>query len=327
MLEDSNFMVNQTGSVSYISAEEPKTRSTAKLTEKTRRRADEFKTAKNESPKNQQKQKNQELTVISYKSFPNLPGTLGAIPNLFLRSALFGISSNEKLFLREKILAPAGYEIYISGNQLTVNDLQYLDVLFSLSNENERCSFTYYQFLKLMGKTDCRNNYRLLKIFFSKVISNAIEIVDKNKTNLGYEGSIISDKVTNESTGQVVVFLNPRLRKLFQPTAFTFMFRPVAEELRGQPLAYWIFAFYSTHASPFPYRVETIYALCRSDSKSVASFTQCLKKSLDKIKIAHEKFNKKFDWIIEDGLLKVNKSASRSQNKHLMKKRMVGVQR
>ena len=254
--------------------------------------------------------------------YPKWTNITGAIPNLFLRSAIFGIGNSKKLLIRKRISGPAGFEIFVTGSKLTVNDLRYLDVLFQLANSENTCRFTPYSFLKRMQKTDTGENYKALKIFFSRVMANSIEIIDRNGTNQGYEGSIVVDKKTNENTGDTIVMLNPQLRQFFQKNSFTLLNMQIASEIRNHQLAFWLFGYYSTHAQPFPLKVQTIHELCGSESENIETFTQCLKRALGKIKSAYIKNHKKFEWSISKGLVTVSRTASVSQNKSIAYKKI-----
>jgi len=285
--------------------DERKSKSLAYLTDRFDARAKE----KNQNPTTNN------LTVI----FPPWPKIIGAMPNLFLRSALFGIGSSNKLLQREKITAPNGYEICVTGNKLTTSDLKYLDVLFSLASNENICEFTIYRFLKLMSKTDSMENRKNLKKFFSRVIATSIEVLDKKGTNQSYEGSIIIDKKLNEITGTTIVTLNPHLRRFFQRTGFTLLNQNISLELKRHPLAQWLFGYYSSHARPYPILIKTMHELCGSESENIDSFTQCVKIALKKISIAYTKHGKTFNWEIKDDLVSVLRTATNSQNRNVIK--------
>lgn len=260
------------------------------------------------------------VSLSDSTNYPDWPKTLGAIPNLFLRSAIFGVGNSGRLLQREKIMGPSGYEIYITGNSLNIKDLHYVDILFSLADNNNESKFTRYRFLKLLKVSDTGDNRKALKSFFSRVIANSIEIVDSKGTNYGYEGSIIIDKKTNENTGEVVITLNPHLRRFFQKSAFTLLNQQISNDLKKHPLAYWLFGYYSSHATPYPINVSTIYEMCRSESENMASFKQCLARALSKVEIAYVKYGQKFVWTINKELVSVNRTATKSQNRHIYKK-------
>lgn len=252
--------------------------------------------------------------------YPSWPNSLGAIPNLFLRSALFGINESNKSLMRERIIGPPGYEIYVTGTNLCTKDLNGLDYLFSIADENDECRFTEYSFLKLKKVNDSKDNRVAVKCFFSRVMANSIEIIDRNGTNCSYEGSFIIDKYTNENTREIVIKLNPLLRRFFRKDGFTFLHAKIYKALVKHPLAFWLFGYYSSHAEPYPIKVTTIFEMCRSGSKSKGSFMQCLKKALKKLESVSVQNEKTFKWTINKGLVTVEKSASNSQAKHIENK-------
>ena len=48
---------------------------------------------------------------------------------------------------------------------------------------------------------------------------------------------------------------------LFGRDGWTGLDFDIRRQLRGKPLALWLFSFYSSHAEPFPYKVETLHEL------------------------------------------------------------------
>ena len=79
-------------------------------------------------------------------------------------------------------------------------------------------------------------------------------------------------------------------------------------------LAKWLHGFYSTHAKPYPYKVETLHNLCGSADKSLRSFRQKLKKALDEL----VSVGAIEGWDIDgDDLVSVQRTPSRAQQKHL----------
>uniref|UniRef100_UPI002FF144DF plasmid replication initiator TrfA n=1 Tax=Streptomyces cyaneofuscatus TaxID=66883 RepID=UPI002FF144DF len=91
------------------------------------------------------------------------------------------------------------------------------------------------------------------------------------------------------------------------------------KKLGNNNLAKWLHGFYSTHASPFDYKVETIRDLCGSNpSQRLGDFRKLLRAALKKLKDQ----GSILDWKIDPktDLLSVWRKPSASQHRHLQKK-------
>jgi len=123
------------------------------------------KNSNNKVQNKQPKSTNLDKSLSEQEIYPSWPNSIGAIPNLFLRSAIFGINESDKSLLRERIIGPKGYEIYVTGTNLCTKDLNGLDYLFSIADEKDECRFTEYAFLKLKKVSDSKDNRVAVKCF------------------------------------------------------------------------------------------------------------------------------------------------------------------
>lgn len=243
------------------------------------------------------------------------PESCGA-PNAFLRGALFSATQgrNRRMCEREIVAALEGYEIRYTGIQLTQADLSLWEALLNLARSNplgEEASFTAYEILKQLGKGTSKTDYESLKKALARLRSADVEITVKgDKTYFGPLCGISGE--LDEKTDQYRFRFSGGLMMLFGSGWSKLDFEQRLE-IKGKPLALWLHGLYSSHASPYPMKVETIHKLCGSETTSMRVFKQLLKK-------AHEDLIavgllKSFE--IENDTVTVKKKPSRSQAKHL----------
>ena len=204
------------------------------------------------------------------------------LPNSLLRGGVFGVSQNSaKEFLnRVSIPCVAGIEIRYSGPRLTQSDLDVWHGTLVISKTP--CSDGYAisgvkPFLKMIERQTGKAERDWLKSSLTKLVASAIEV---SHNGLTYVGSLIDDFYQEEETGRLRIKLNPTLAALFAPASWTAINWNQRSALQRKALAQWIHAFYSTHRTPFYYRVETIMVMCGSKHKSVVEFRRALKEAL-----------------------------------------------
>ena len=76
----------------------------------------------------------------------------------------------------------------------------------------------------------------------------------------------------DEKTGEYKLVLDPTIIRLFQADDWTGLQMQERLALKGKPLAAWLHGFYSSHAKPFPLKVETLHALSGSANKDMRDF-------------------------------------------------------
>jgi len=249
---------------------------------------------------------------------PLWPDEVRAIPNGFLRSALFGvIKAGARQYMKSELIAAVeGVEIRYTGERLDQGDLDTFETVLHavrLQNLGNKCRVTSYSLLKLLGQSPCGKNRATLHSRITRLVANALEL----KTGrYSYIGSLIADAAKDEENQEWVIELNPKLRSLFAADQFTNVDWKIRNSLSGKPLAQWLHGFYASHAAPFPFRIETLHKLCGSEATVMSDFTKTLRKALDAVKAASEGF----DYEIQNGLVYIKKKATNTQKKHLLKK-------
>lgn len=253
---------------------------------------------------------------------PLWPNEVRAVPNGFLRSALFGaIAKGARRYIDgEQLAALDGIEICYTGQRLDQGDLDaWESVLHAvrLQDLGCQCRVTSYGLLKLMCKTDTGKNRATLHKRITRLVASALTI---KQGRYSYIGSLIAGAAKDEETQEWVIELDAKLRPLFAADQFTQVEWAVRHELHGKPLAQWLHGFYASHAKPFPIKVETLHRLCGSDAGEIWKFAQTLRKALDALAEASAAQGESFSYEICGDLVHVGKKAQGAQLRHLVKK-------
>ena len=259
-------------------------------------------------------------TVIQ---LPLWPEPVRAVPNGFLRSALFGVvKKGRRRFLKgEKLAALDGIEIHYTGERLDQNDLDLYESILHIGRLQElgsQCRITSYALLKLMGKTNSGANRATLRTRIERLRANAVRIKQGRYT---YIGGLVDEAYQDEQTQEWVIVLNPKLRALYGPDQFTQIDWAVRRALNGHQLAQWLHGFYSSHAEPYALKVETLHRLCGSETVLLSDFVKKLRKALDAVAKACEAYGQPFNYRIAGDLVHVEKQGSRVQRRHLARRR------
>lgn len=252
---------------------------------------------------------------------PLWPEPVRAVPNGFLRSALFGaIAKGKRRYIDgEPLAAVDGVEIRYTGQRLDQGDLDVWEsVLHSvrLQELGSQCRLTSYALLKLMGKTDTGKNRATLHKRITRLRSGTVEL---KQGRYVYIGGLIGEAFKDEQTQEWVIELNPKLRALYGADQFTQVDWSVRHALDGKPLAQWLHGFYTSHAKPYPMKVETLHRLCGSESE-LRRYRQTLGDALDAVTEASAANGEGFSYEVRGGLVHVEKKGSTAQRRHLAKK-------
>lgn len=253
---------------------------------------------------------------------PLWPEPVRAVPNGFLRSALFGaIAKGKRLYINgEDLAAIDGVTIRYKGERLDQGDLDVWESVLHavrLQELGSQCHLTSYALLKLMGLTDTGKNRVTLQNRIERLVANALTVKQGRYT---YIGSLIRFAAKDEETQEWIIELDPRLRPLFAADQFTQIEWAVRHALNGQQLAQWLHGFYATHAKPFPMKVETLLSLSGSENTEPRSSRQKLRKALNAVAEASASIGQSFSYEIRGDLVHVQKLAIGTQRRHLAKK-------
>jgi len=257
---------------------------------------------------------------------PIWPDAVRAMPNSFLRSALFSaIRKGQKArrYINEELLATVdGIEVRYKGEQLDQGDLTtWATLLHAVRNQNlgTQCRLTSYSLLKMIGLTDSGKNRDTLHSRIMRLRANAVEIKQGRYT---YIGGFIARAVKDEETQEWVIEIDAKIQSLFAPDQFTQIDWEIRRALDGQQLAQWLHGFYASHAEPFPIRMETLLKLAGSENENPRSAQQKLRKALDAFVAASEAHGQPISYEVRGGdLVYVEKQAQGTQRRHLAKKK------
>jgi hypothetical protein len=216
---------------------------------------------------------------------PEWPEKARGIPNGALRSSLFGaIRKGPRKFLkRTKLQSVNGLTIVFNGPRLSQSDLDVWEHCLHLARINGtgcQIRFTGYSFLKSIGRNTGKSDREWLKGVLLDLASSVVEISDGKRA---YFGPLIHHGVRDEITMEFVIEVNPRVAILYGADGWTQIEWAQRWALRRQPLAQWLHGFYSTHAEPYPYKVETLRRLAGSENEHLYSFRQELRSAMSKV--------------------------------------------
>ena len=253
---------------------------------------------------------------------PLWPEPVRAVPNGFLRSALFGaIAKGRRRYINgEDLAAVDGVTIRYKGERLDQGDLDVWESVLHavrLQELGSQCRVTSYALLKLMGKTDTGKNRATLHERITRLRANAVEV---RQGRYCYIGGLIAGAAKDEETQEWVIELDAKLRPLFAADQFTQVEWAVRHALDGQPLAQWLHGFYASHAKPFPLKIETLHRLCGSEATLMSDYAKTLRKALDAVAEASAAHGEGFSYDIRGDLVHVEKKAQGAQRRHLAKK-------
>lgn len=252
---------------------------------------------------------------------PLWPEQVRAVPNGFLRSALFSVTAPGRRPYVDGVPVAAvdGVTISYTGRRLNQGDLDVWESVLHAVRAQElgtRCKITAYTLLQMMGKSDTGPNRETLRTRIERLTAAMVKL----KQGRGeYYGHLINHAAKDEITQEWVIEINPKLAGLFAADQFTQIEWAVRSELDGKQLAQWLHGFYASHAQPYPMRVETLHQLCGSEAGDLGDFAKDIRKALKAVADASAAHGEAFDYQVVSGLVTVEKGGSGAQKRHLKK--------
>lgn len=231
-----------------------------------------------------------------------------AAPACVLRSALFGVvKRGRRGYLKDEVLAAWGNdEIRYQGERLDQADLDvWLELLHFARRTplGETVRFERYSFLKQVGRSTGRQNWRWLESSVKRMIACAVTI----KTGqYRYIGSLIHEGYIDDGTGHYIIVLNERMVELFR--ASHTLQHAEKRRLLKTDLAKWLAGYVESHRAteeqPHKIGIAKLYDLCGTETKQLRDFKIKLKKASDEL----QKLRIIKRWgINENGILEVVK--------------------
>lgn len=258
------------------------------------------------------KQIQEELAIIEtpiQQLLPDIFEEKRAIPNSFLRGALFGIVKKGKraLVKDEKIFSMSQYDIIFSGEYLDQNDLELWDTLIFLAKKhsnNNQLKLTLYEIIKTLRIQDTGTNRKAILKRIERLKFGMLKI---SKADRVYYGNLIQDAFIDEVDGKFIINFNNSLVNSFSDKDFTLINVTIRQMLGDDQLARWLYNFYESHTIPIPFKIEFLKNLCRSETE-LKDFRYKLKKALTLVKQAHLATDSSWDYEIIDDQLFIYKT-------------------
>jgi len=256
--------------------------------------------------------------VVRVIQLPLWPEAVRGVPNSVLRSALFGAIKRGKRAYQDAVRKASvdGVIVVHTGPQLDQADLDVWEQCLHLARSESlgnRIQFTANAFLKAIGRSNGKSQHEWLKGSLRRLMTSLVELQDGKKA---YAGQLLHDWARDDETGHHIIEINPKLAAMYGGDGWTQVEWVQRKALKGQPLASWLHGFYTTHARPFPYKVETLHDLSGSEAKQLKHFKSELKAALEKLADATG-----WSWSIDEAdLVRIERNASKSQQRHLARR-------
>lgn len=246
------------------------------------------------------------------------PEAVRGVPNSILRSALFGaIKRGRRTFMqREPVASYEGVTILQTGPRLDQADLDVWEQCMHLARTGglgTRIQFAVHGFLKATGRATGGRDVEWLKGAFARLASSVVEIQDGKRA---YFGPMLHHGTRDDETGHYCIEINPAIVSLYGSDGWSAVEFEQRLALKRQPLAQWLHGFFTTHAAPYPIKVETIHRLSGSEARQMKHFRAELRGALAKLEAATG-----WTWEIDCAdLVHISKKPSASQGRHLIRK-------
>lgn len=223
--------------------------------------------------------------IVQPMQLPLWAETVRGVPNAVLRSALFGAIKRGKRAFQQRVKKASVESVTVihTGPQLDQADLDVWEQCLQLARTGglgTRIQFTASGFLKAIERAGGKSQHEWLKGAFARLSSSVVEVADGKRS---YFGPMLHRGVRDEETGHYVIEMNPDIVKLFGADGWSSIEFEARRALKKQPLAQWLHGFYSSHARPFPMKVETLHRLCGSESQQLKHFKAELKQALERL--------------------------------------------
>lgn len=246
---------------------------------------------------------------------PLWPDPVRGVPNPLMRSALFAAvqGKQRRAMQRELLEVQQGTEIRFTGIQLDQSDLDVWEQALHLARLQPlgtRCHFVAHSFLKSLGRRTGKSDHEWLKDSIARLAACCVEVKYGRFT---YGGSLL-EFYRDDETGRYYLEINPKMKAIYD-AGYTLTDWEERAELRGKPLALWLHGYFATHADPFPVKVETLHRLSGSANKDKYGFKRDVKTALENLQAVGAIES----YVIEGDLVRVERTPSPSQQRHLSK--------
>ncbi len=213
---------------------------------------------------------------------PNWPECRYGIPAIMTRSPLFGMimKGTRKYIDNETMPCWGGYELIYTGYQQGQADLDvWLEVMHRISRgSNFEIVFSFYNFLKEIGKTDSSYYYKWLIDVFERFCASHLNI---KSDEIEYNGKLIDSYHYDASKKECIVSVNPEIACLYEID-----YVQIDRDLRlgiskgiEKWLCNYILSHRATDKNPHNVHIEKLATLSNSNYKQFRDFRRIIKKS------------------------------------------------
>jgi len=220
------------------------------------------------------------LTLSSRPPLPTWPEECRGIPNICLRSALFGViqRGRREAVKRQNIAAINGLNISYTGWRLDQGDFDVLAHSLHLASRQATgtsVQFSAKGFIKGINRSHGKSGREWLKDSLRRLTASAVEIRLKMPVTYGpeffsYTGSLLEEFFYTEEDQTYFLKFNSKLATLFD-AGWTQLQWQQRLHLRTA-LAKWLHGFYASHRIPYPMKVATLQQLCGSDCARLSDY-------------------------------------------------------
>lgn len=263
-----------------------------------------------------ERKKAQPRCVEPLATLPSWPAGMRGTPNACLRSALFaGVQGNERIAYKKRTLLAAveGIEVRYLGVQLNQSDLDVWMQIVHLSRmqlPGFSVTFSAHALLVALARSTGKSQHEWLKESMARLGGAFVEITYHGRQTFGEKGFLRYHR--DELTQRYVVELTESMLRLFEE-GYTHIEFEQRQQLRKHPLALWLHGFLSSHAAPYPLKLQTLYQLSGSSTQNPRDFKLRMRKALQALVMigALENFE------IDEDVVKVKKQPTPTQKRHL----------
>ena len=204
-------------------------------------------------------------------------------PNLILRNSLFGIAQEREFFGEMRLLASLDGHTIKANQSLNQYDLDTLEMLLHIQREHpvgKRVNFVGSAFLKALGRGVSGDDYKDLHDDLIRLVTTTVEIRWETARK-SFIGSLVGSIARDEDTDSYSLLFNEDMMSLYDAGSTQFSWEQ-RRKLGKSFLAKYLQVFYSSHASPYPMRVQTLRSLSGSTSP-LKEFNRLIRAALNKL--------------------------------------------
>jgi len=215
---------------------------------------------------------------------PVFPEAARPVVNAMARSALFaGVQGKDRQRYYNHLLATiGGVKMRFTGEQWNQDDHDLLMQMVHMAASaplGADALLSGHAILQGLGRATGGSAHEQLHRDIERLVTGTVTLHNLRR-RMVYIGHLVLRAVQHEPTGHWLVTLNPDLRALYGPSAYTLVDWEQRLRLRGKDLARWLHLYLATHVTPFPVKVVTLHTLSGSRTAALWKFRQQLRGAL-----------------------------------------------